>query len=235
MELRPKCFPPPLDAEQLARLTALAEEVLRAIDAGRPTRELTARFDADAGTKLTQFDFHTAASAGPLRDFVERVLTPAPDVRDLPEREAAELVRRMREGEGSTRERHYWLQILERVLSQPHVRELVYHAGQQLAPEDVVRIARSATGSALAQFIHPRHRAPVIARALLRRLVDARLLLLAPGAVVDDLLRGAAPLLDRPHLGPGDIRALAAWLVEQPTVDELFADDARIEKLLGQI
>jgi hypothetical protein len=235
MNLRPALLPPALDPDQVARLTELADQVIAAIDAGRPAKELIARFNADAATRLTQFDFHTAASARGMRDYVERVLTLVPARADLDDAEATELVRRVKTAEGTVRERDFWVRLLAKGLQQPGMSDLLFHPNQQLAPAEIVQIARTCSGTALAGYLAPSRRGYHVARALLRRLADRRLLALQKGASLDDLARGAEQFLTDEKPGPRQLTALAAWLVEQPTVEELFADDDQLGKHLAHV
>lgn len=232
MNLRPVLTPPPLDTALVDRLTLLAEEIARNAEEGRATKDAIARFNADAGTRFGLKDIHGAAGAAGMRAFVERALTHASIVLDLTDPEAATLVRRIRAGDGTPREQFYWRRVLEKSLGQPGMDDLLDYPNQELSAETVVVIARTCFGSSLARYLDPVCAGYHVARGLLRTLTKQRLIALRPGASVDQLARGAGQFLGRSRLTKKQVTDLAAWLVAQPAVEELFADDERLADLL---
>jgi hypothetical protein len=130
------------------RLVAIARAVRRSLYDRSEAQRQTDEFNKLAGTRLTPQDFLSIHSAESPEEFVQRAITPLPQVEDLTDEEAVEILEHHFDSDPE-----YWMKVLASGLHQPKISDLIFHPKKELQPEQLVRVARTCHGKALKKYI----------------------------------------------------------------------------------
>ncbi|HEY8428587.1 MAG TPA: hypothetical protein VIL20_09445 [Sandaracinaceae bacterium] len=211
---------------------------LAAIEDREP--EAVRRVFATTGKLVGRMDVRAAEASTGLETLAAILLAPPPDLTKLDRATAVELVHRL--SEYSEADAHRALDALTRALDQPALSDLVFYPREELSSEQVVELATTLRGEALAPYLDPmcgvplEHVEPRPPEALLARCRAVLAALHVEGAIEISYGEQAAEAFARRVEGratPGELAELA--LEPEAGLAEVYLDDDALAERLAAL
>lgn len=137
--IRRTLLPPPLNLDEIGRLTELARRVVDSIDSGIDPAGQVVEFNTRTAQQFTAADFLAAAGSTDLRTFVQLALIPPVAKRkQLTKEELLELIDALMNDEGTEYETSFWLALLERNVPHPEVTNLIYWPKREMTAQEIL-------------------------------------------------------------------------------------------------
>ena len=124
MAVRPELYKPDTDHDRVARIAVMTESILERIEAGEPSCDAIAEFNAFTGRQFTAEDFLLGVEARELHGFAVEAALPRPRrFDDISREELIWLVEQVMLGNGDS---EYYLGLIEANVLHPNASGLIF-------------------------------------------------------------------------------------------------------------